>query len=190
MDIEYEVAYQNANHDNLREKIIQLWWVCSQEKTLMKRIIFKDPLHPKKWYFRVRDEWNRITCTYKQIKNWELNAHSVLEAETEVSSYENMKTILQQTWITQKSYQESYRETWKIWANIEFMLDEWPGIKPFVELEWKNEETIKEYSKKLWFNYRDWIFWGVDQIYNRQLWIPCDIINNLTEITFKHPPKF
>ena len=81
------------------------------------------------------------------------------------------------------------REIWEINNEIELMIDIWPWLKPFIEIEGKTEKIVKKYSELLWFNYSEWIFWTVDQIYLKELWIKPDIINNLAEITFENIPK-
>jgi adenylate cyclase class 2 len=188
MNIEYEVTYPNVNHNSLREIIKELGWVCVQEKTLMKRVVFKEKDKAlQKSYFRVRDEWNRITCTYKTLSDWTLNIESMKEIETEVSDFEATKKILELSWLVQSAYQESYRETWNIWESIYFMLDEWPWIQPFIEIEWLNEKIVKEYSHKLWFDYSQGIFGAVDQLYFLEHWIPHDVTNQTTVITFEKP---
>lgn len=58
---------------------------------------------------RVRDEWNKITCTYKEIRNWKLDITSVKELETEISNYDAMVGIFRNLWLKQKAFQESYR---------------------------------------------------------------------------------
>ena len=90
-------------------------------------------------------------------------------------------------WLKEKAYQESYREIWTINDEIEFMIDEWPWLSPFVEIEWKNEDLVKKYSNLLQFNYEEWIFWAVDEIYFKELWIERNITNNTRVITFKNP---
>jgi hypothetical protein len=35
----------------------------------------------------------------------------------------------------EKSYQETYREVWEMNNEIEIMIDEWPGMSPFIEIE-------------------------------------------------------
>ena len=67
------------------------------------------------------------------------------------------------------------------------MLDIWPGIKPFIEIEWTNEAIVREYIDKLGFKYNDWIFWAVDELYYREHWIPHDVTNYRKEITFNNP---
>jgi len=69
------------------------------------------------------------------------------------------------------------------------MIDEWPGMPPFIEIEWANEAVVKKYSKLLWFDYNEAIFWAVDQVYKKIIWLDEALINNLPEITFENPPK-
>jgi hypothetical protein len=69
------------------------------------------------------------------------------------------------------------------------MLDEWPWIQPFIEIEWQEIQLIKKYSEALWFDYNAWIFWAVDQLYYLELWIEPKILNTTPEITFQNPPK-
>lgn len=190
MQTEYEVTYENVSHDQVREKIKELWAVCIQEKTLMKRVVFKHKDNPlKKSYFRLRDEWNKVTCTYKTISDGKIDIHSIKEIECEVSDFKAMEWILEMSWLQKIAYQESYRETWKISDEVFFMLDEWPGIKPFIEIEWVDESIVKEYSEKLGFDYSTGVFWAVDELYYRELSIPHDIINTTKRITFDTPIK-
>ena len=188
MEIEYEITFTDINHDVMRKKIISLWWKCIQEKTLMKRVVFKHRDESlKNSYFRVRDEWNKITCTYKTISDWKLDINSVKEIETQVQDFEAMKNIFLQTGLKQTAYQESYRETWLIHNEIYFMLDQWPWINPFIEIEWKSESLVREFTEKLDLDYSDWIFWSVDELYFKQHGIPHDVTNNCPEITFENP---
>jgi len=134
MSIEYEIAFLNTPHDMMRDRIVALGGICTQPRTLMRRIAFRNPIDPIESFVRVRDEGGKITCTYKKIPSENLGIDSVRELECEVSDFETMKHILLSLGIPQKSYQETYRETWRI-GEVECMLDEWPGLKPFVEIE-------------------------------------------------------
>ena len=68
------------------------------------------------------------------------------------------------------------------------MIDEWPGMPPFIEIEWADEESVKKYSALLWFDYQKAIFWTVGQVYKTVAWLEEEYINNLKEITFENPP--
>ena len=191
MKTEFEIKFLKINKDKIREKIKNLWWKCVKKETLMKRVVFDNPVKNKS-YVRVRDEWDKITCTYKEIvenKNWNLDINSVKELETEIQDFNVMVWIFKNLWFLEKAYQESYREIWIINNEIEFMIDEWPWLFPFVEIEWENEYLVKKYSDLLWFNYSQWIFWAVDEVYFKELWIARDVTNNTKIITFDNPLK-
>lgn len=191
MKTEFEIKFLKINKNKIEEKLKSLWWICVKKNTLMKRAVFDNPTKNKS-YVRVRDEWDKITCTYKEIiesENWDLDINSVKELETEIQDFNSMVWIFKNLWLKQKAFQESYREIWEINNEIEIMIDEWPWVSPFIEIEWKNEDLVKKYSELLWFNYSEWIFWAVDEVYFYEKWFERDFINNLEEITFENFPK-
>jgi len=185
MKTEFEIVFREINIEKIRKKLIELGAKCVKENYLMKRNVFESNFNKKNSFFRIRDEWDKITCTYKEISDWKLDIKSVKEIEVEISDYENMINIFWKIWLKQKSYQENYRETWKIENEVYFMIDIWPWLKPYLEIEWESEEIVKKYSKKLWFDYKKWLFWTVCEVYNEELWLSNDYINNLEIIDFK-----
>ena len=189
MQTEFEVVFSDIDKFQIIEKIKELGWVCIKENTLMKRVVFDNPTGKEGSYVRVRDEWDKITCTYKETREWELDITSVQELETEVGDFDTMVNIFKKLWLKQKSVQESYRETWEIGWEIEFMLDLWPGLKPYIEIEGENEEIVRKYSKILGFDYEKWIFGSSFQVYEKELDIEFDVVNGLKEITFANPPR-
>lgn len=188
MKTEFEITFIKIDKNDVRSKIQKLWWTCAQERTLMKRVVFKHP-ESENCYARVRDEWNKITCTYKDIRSWELSIDSVKEIECEVSDFESLRQIFIHMWVKQKAYQETYRETRAIGENMHFMIDERPWLSPFVELEWEDEAIVRDFADKLWFDYQDWLFWAADEIYLKELGLAKKYINALEVITFENPPK-
>lgn len=154
METEFEIVFREINKEFLRKKLVELWVKWIKNNYLMRRIVFENPLNKAKCYVRVRDEWNKITCTYKEISDWKLDINSIKEIEVEVNNYENIINIFKKLWLKQKAFQESYRETWSIKDEVYFMIDEWPWLKPFLEIEWNSEETVKKYTKFLWFDYK------------------------------------
>lgn len=186
METEFEVVFTSIDKNEMREKIKKLSWICVKEERIMKRVIFEKS---KNFYARIRDEWDKITCTYKEISEWKLDIHSVKEIETEIWDFDIMKSIFEKMWLKQKAYQETKREIWEINWEVELMIDTWPWLNPFIEIEWKDEEIVEKYSKLLWFNYIEWLFWTVDEIYLKELWIDKETINKMPEITFENIPK-
>lgn len=189
MKTEFEVKFYPINREKFIEKLKKIWWICIQEETLMRRTIFYHPTN-KDAYLRVRDEWWKITCTFKEILPENLNISSVKEIETEVWDYSSMVNILKNIWVKQKSVQETKREVWFINGEVEIMIDIWPWLEYFVEIEAKNEEIVKKYSEVLWFSWDDAIFWATDQIWKKVYGVSEDFINTYPEITFENPPKF
>jgi len=189
MKTEFEVVFPDINKKEVIQKIEELWWVQIKKNILMKRIVFENSNNRKWSFLRVRDEWDKITCTYKEENVWKLDINSVKELETVVEDFDVMVNIFKKLWLNQKSYQETYREVWGINNEIEIMIDLWPWLKPYIEIEWENEEIVKKYSKLLWFDYNNWIFWTVSQVYKKELWLDYDYVNNLKEIIFDNPPK-
>lgn len=189
MHTEFEITFTGIDRTALIEKIQSLGGICTKPHTLMRRVVFAHPTDTCS-YLRVRDEWWSITTTYKHIPSWPLSIESVQEIECEVSSFDSMRDIYLSMWLKQKAYQETYREIWSIGDEIECMIDEWPGLSPFVEIEWMDESTVRRYTEMLGFDYSDGLFGAVDQIYLRELGIPCHILNEQTPIiTFDHPPQ-
>ncbi|NDK08940.1 CYTH domain-containing protein, partial [Candidatus Gracilibacteria bacterium] len=154
-----------------------------------KRVVFDNPLKIEGSYVRVRDEGDKITCTYKETKSGILDITSVSELETEVGDFNEMVNIFKKLGLKSKSYQEMYREIWKINDEIEFMIDLWPGLKPYIEIEGENEEIVRKYSLKLGFNFDDGVFGSSFQIYEKELGIDFDTMNSLEEITFDNIPR-
>jgi predicted adenylyl cyclase CyaB len=145
MKTEFEVVFSEIDRESIINKIKALNWICIKENTLMKRVIFEIP-NNKRWsYLRVRDEWDKITCTYKEENLLINDINSIKELETVVKDFDVMVDIFRKLWLNEKSYQETYREVWAINNEIEIMIDLWPWLKPYIEIEWENEEVVKKY---------------------------------------------
>ncbi len=187
MKTEFEIVFTDINRNKIVKKIKELWWIQTKKNTLMKRVAYD---LWNKSFARIRDEWDKITCTYKEINDCKIDdIDCVKELETTVWNFDIMKSIFDKMWLKEKAYQETKREVWHINNEIEIMIDLWPWLNPFVEIEWETEEIVKKYSKLLWFNYEEGLFWTVDQVYLKELWIKPEKINNLSEITFDNIPK-
>ncbi len=188
MYTEYEITFPNVSHEAMRAKIQSLGWVCTKPLTLMRRVVFSHPTDAC-GYLRVRDEWWRITTTYKHISDDASHIESVQEIECGVSDFHAMRDIYIAMWLKQKAYQETKREIWEIDNEVEIMLDEWPWISPFIEIEWENESIVRKYTVLLGFDYDEGLFGAVDQLYLRELGIPCRVLNEDNPIiTFDNPP--
>jgi len=80
------------------------------------------------------------------------------------------------------------REVW-ISDKAEATIDTWPGLNPFLEIEGKDEKTVRKISKELGFDFKKAVFGSIDLVYEKELGISAKIIIKLPEITFANPPK-
>jgi len=116
---------------------------------------------------------------------WKLDINSIKEIETEVKDFDIMVDIFRNLGLREKSYQETYREVWKINGEVEIMIDLWPWLNPYIEIEAESEKLVRKYSNALWFNYEEGIFGTAAEVYKQELGLEPDYINNLPEITFE-----
>ena len=58
------------------------------------------------------------------------------------------------------------------------MIDEWPFLEPFVEVEGKSKKRLKISVKKLGFNYNKAIFGPVGILYSQKYNVTEKFVNN------------
>lgn len=167
MKTEIEVKFLDVNHDELRAKLRELGAVCEQTMRDMRRAIFATPEmdEQRNAYIRVRDEGDKVTVTYKHFA--ELSLTGAAELETTVGDFDAMVGIMRATGMRQCAYQESRRETWYL-GDTEVVLDEWPWLKPYIEIEGETEKGVRSTAKSLGFDWNDAIFGAVTQIYEAE----------------------
>ncbi len=153
MNTEIEVKFLGVDIEDMRNKLHAAGAVCEQPMRLMKRAIIRAANAEDNWssgFVRVRDEGDRVTMTYKYFK--ELSIDGATEIETVVGDYEATVAILENAGLSASSRQESRRETWKL-GDVEIVIDEWPWLKPYIEIEGESEQALREVAEKLGF---DW----------------------------------
>lgn len=166
MNTEIEVKFVDIDHDAMRHKLRALGAELKQPMRLMRRVVFhNDKMDQKDAFLRVRDEGFRTTLTYKQFD--EHSVDGAKEHEVVTSSFEEMISILNAIGLEYDAYQETKRENWEL-DGAEIMLDEWPWINPYIEIEGKSEQAIKEVAEKLGLDWSRAIFGAVTQVYRHQ----------------------
>jgi adenylate cyclase class 2 len=166
MNTEIEAKFINVNHDEIRDKLKEFGAVLEQPKRLMRRVVIHTPeMTTKNAFLRVRDEGYRTTITYKQFDGDTVDGAK--EHEVEVSSFDEAINILSASGLAYDTYQESKRENWRL-GDVEIMLDEWPWLNPYIEIEGKSEQAIQEVAQLLGFEWSDAVFGGVANVYKKQ----------------------
>lgn len=169
MDTEIEVKFLRTDHAVVRRALTAVGAVCEQPMRLMRRSVFATTpeMHSESGYIRVRDEGERVTLTYKQFDK-ELTLHGAQEIETTVADYDKTVAILKAAGIRCFSTQESKRETWK-YRGTEVVLDEWPWLEPYIEIEGESESALREVASELGFDWeKDAVFGDVMAAYRAQ----------------------
>ncbi len=191
MKIETEVKFLKQNHETIRAALIALGATCVQPMRLMKRAIIDFPDRRLQTgelnsYIRVRDEGDKVTLTYKQFNS--LSVDGAREIETSVDSFDDAVHIFTSIGLEVVSLQESKRETWK-YNESEIVLDEWPWLDPYIEIEGESEEALKSMSNQLGLDWSDAVFGDVMVAYRVQYpqLTEKDTVGSLKEVRFDAP---
>ncbi len=163
MNKEIEVKFIDIDIDAVRELLARSGAVCEEPMRLMRRALIEtDDMKPIDAFVRLRDEGNRVTLTYKQhLKD---SVHAANEIETTVGDFDTTKALFEAMGYEFVTYQESRRETWRL-NDVEVVIDEWPWMPPYIEIEGTSEEAVREAADTLGFDWKDAVFGGADVIY-------------------------
>ena len=162
MDLEIEAKFVKVNHDEMRKKLRSVGAECRQSMRLMRRVIYHRP-NDNDSFIRVRDEGSAVTLTYKHFHDAN-SIDGVEEVETRVDDFDKAVRILDETGMNRDAYQETKRETWDR-NGVEIVLDEWPWLEPFIEIEGPDEESVRLMAEELGFDWSNAVFGGVSSVY-------------------------
>lgn len=166
MQSEIEAKFLNINHDEIRAKLRELGAECEQPMRLMRRVVIHtDAMNEKNAFLRVRDEGQRVTMTYKQFDDDTIDGAK--EHEIIVNDFERAIALLGAAGLVYDTYQESRRENWRL-GDVEIMLDEWPWLNSYIEIEGTSEASVRDVAKRLDLVWDNAVFGGVANIYALQ----------------------
>ena len=100
--------------------------------------------------------------TYKRFDA--IGLHGAKEVETTVGDYQNTIDVLRETGLRPKSAQETKREMWNL-GDVEVVIDIWPWLEPFIEIEGPSESAVREAADKLGFDWSAAVFGGATEAY-------------------------
>ena len=167
METEVEAKFLNVDIEEIRKKLAAAGAMLEHPMRLMRRVIIEPPtLSARDAFIRVRDEGNKVTVTYKQFDDHTAFS-GARELEVEVSDFDKMVAIFEQGDLVSKSYQESRRETWRL-GSVEVVIDEWPWLNPYIEIEGRSEEDVQVAAKRLGFRWNNAVFGSVTVAYQAQ----------------------
>lgn len=160
---EIEAKFLNIEIEDIHNRLKKLGANLKTPMRLMKRVMAKTPeMRIQKAFVRVRDEGDKITMTYKRNDNETIDG--TYEVEIKIDDFAKGVELLSVIGIPHETYQESRRETWLL-DNVEIVIDEWPWIKPYIEIEGENEMSVKIIAEKLGFDWTQAKFGSVMSAY-------------------------
>ncbi|MCA9301166.1 CYTH domain-containing protein [Candidatus Nomurabacteria bacterium] len=187
LQTEFEAKFLNINIDEVRVKLKGIGAELKTPMRMMKRVTIDNGLmKSKNAFLRVRDEGDKVTLTYKQFD--ELSVEGAKEIELAVGDFDKMIALLKVVGLPHRSFQESKRETWQF-EDVEIMIDEWPWLPPYIEIESDSEDKIKDFSSLIGLDWNHAVFGDVMTAY--KISYPHlgdgDTIGNLPEVRFDDP---
>ncbi len=190
MQTEIEVKFLNVDFNDVRGKLKASGATLEHPMRMMRRVVVDFPgrkmQSENNAWVRVRDEGDKITLTYKtSIEN---QFGGATEIEVTVSDYDKTIELFKAIGMQVFTEQETKRETWNI-DGAEVVLDEWPWLNPFIEIESGSEQSVMDVAKKLGFNWQDAVFGSVTTAYRAQYpkIAKDEHISMISEIKFDTP---
>ena len=179
MNIEYEATFTPVDKDTIRQTLNKMGATPVKNEYLQRRTVFTLPEDKDSHttWLRVRDEGDRITMSYKIVDGDRITDQK--EICLEVNDYNEAVALLKAVGCHEKAYQETKRELWKL-DGVEVTIDEWPFLEPFVEVEGRSEEEVRQVSGKLGFSWDKAKFCAIGTLYKEKYGASLDEINNNT----------
>ena len=190
MQIEIEAKFLGIDAQNIRETLKRMGAKRVHEERLMRRKNFDHPdrrLEKIGGWIRVRDEGDKTTLAYKRLLDRTLEGTQ--EISMTVDDFDKACNLLLAIGLDNKSYQETRREKWE-YDGVEIMLDTWPWIPTFVELESLSEEKLKEVASKLGLDWVNALHGSVEVAYQKYYDVTEQEIDSWETITFTPVPEW
>ncbi len=179
MPKEIEVKILDIDVDEVIKKLKKIKAKKVAEKTYT-RIIFTKPGHktPVQEWVRLRTDGKKTTIAYKKVESKDIDG--IHETEVEVDNFETAAAILRSLGLVQLLFQKSKRIRYKL-DDIEFDIDFWPKLKPFLEIEANSKQKLKKGVSLLGFTMNQTTTKTTEEIY-RDIGID---LNKITELRFE-----
>ena len=184
---EIEVKFLNIDPKKIEQRLRKIG-ARRVFQRLYRRRVFDYPdlrLNKAGAYLRLRDEGDQIMLALKQrlgIKDryGRQNDAGMRETQVQVNDFEKTALLLRELGFCEKFYEENKRTRYQL-GRIEFDIDLWPKLNPYLEIEGKSRKELNRGIKLLGLNPADQKIFTTFQVY------ALAGINELDyrEITFK-----
>lgn len=145
MKTEFEIKILDINISQITKKLLLLGAKELGTKQ-QRRYVYNIKEGDEACWLRLRDNGEKVELTYKQIDDDSITGTK--EVEIVVSEFDLSNELLEKLGFAAKAYQENKRTSFEL-DDVQIEIDEWPKIKPYLEVEGKNEEKVYAIVEKL-----------------------------------------
>lgn len=198
---EIELKFLRVDHNDIRSRLSAAGAQLIFPMQLLKRAILDYPdrrLHTSNTtdageggYVRVRTEPDGTIELMHKYFHGGLDK-KVSETAVKVADFDQTIAFLESIGLEQGSYQESKREVWHL-DDTEVVLDEWPWVDPFIEIEADNIDKVHSTCIKLGLDIRRSAEGSANNVYKDKYPKMTDHnnIGDIPEVKFDLPvPKY
>ena len=183
---EIEAKFVDVDVEDIRNRLKKASAVLQQPMRIMRRVLIEEEHHAaENSFIRIRDEGDKVTLTFKRRAKSDTAStiDSTQELETTVGNFDATVNIFKEAGWDYITYQESRRETWML-GEVEVVIDEWPWIQPYIEIEAGSTALVQDAAKTLGFAWDEAVFGSVDVIYGRDF--PNMTVRGIIDIKEAH----
>jgi predicted adenylyl cyclase CyaB len=188
---EFEAKFYPVDKDKYRVKLQSIGAVLVVAERKMLRLVadYRDnPTLGNRECVRVRDEGNLIRLSFKSFADNAKEVSDQKEIETEVDNFSATVKIFERLGLKFNRRQETLREEWN-YKGVQVTIDTWPGLLPFTEIEGDSEESVKEVSGVLGFNWSEKLIMPSSGLYAKTYGISDkEALEKISNISFKDVP--
>lgn len=175
---EYEGRVLDIDKEAVQRKLADCGAELIARKDYRRYVFNTIPAIKDRWV-RLRTDGRRTKLTVKEITS--VTVDGVQEWETVVDDFETTLTMLEKMGLKPKGYQENRRELYVL-DGVKLSIDEWPGLKPLLEIEGHSKDEVYAMLDKLGLNSDKFTANSISQIYLDELGIDLD---NRSELRFE-----
>lgn len=168
---EIEVKFLNIDKEALERKLKEVGAKKVADYSYRRRVFdYPDGRLDRDYsWLRLRDEGNQVTLSFKKrlrADNGDPTAQDIgmEEVEVKVSDFDTTALLLHKLGFVDKHYVENKRTRW-LRDEVEFDIDTYPRLEPYLEIEAPSWQKIDEAIVLLGLNPADKKIFSTNQVY-------------------------
>ena len=187
MGVEYEAKFLDIDYKKTIAKLKAIGAKRVHTRKMYQRKVYNLCDKNVKGYCRVRDEDVKVVLTSKIY----INPKFPEEKEVVITGdFESGCKFFESLGLTEKAFQQTYREKWSHSMAHEITFDYVPGLPLYMEIDCTSEKNLNKLIEKLDLDKSKMRFGAYDATYGEYYGIDKDVINNKTSsLTFKNIMK-